>query len=445
MSARMVITARQFATKIDVIEAEAELDNVCPGCLKQYPDSKFHSCTLCIKCCDCRACRGCGELLTLSGCTACGLCRTCCKCWACVNCNAPHTHRTAVCDLCGRGKPDVGCGCCRHNRVSGGVGHCSASVNLDRYRATEARYKTRNQSTRLVAAEMEICGVRDRTNAPRITEALQNWHGAIVGDGSLPAGGFEINTHPASGDFWLAQIEDICEALMQARAFVGPEAGCHTHVDAQDLGYLGLSRLLRLCACTEAAMMQMIPVFRRTSTYCAYWTPNYLYRIHGADEDLTDEQNDRKRMVTHRRAILGCLYGDHRKEKVAAVRRSKGAGPRYRAVNVHSWFYRGTIEFRMPIGTIYATNVINWGLMLANLVDLAVYRSQDEIVAITKDVEKLIKDESYYNKSLMNSPKLIEPSIALLKQLAPTPEVKDWIAERIQWAKRFTTSYEESY
>lgn len=273
---------------------------------------------------------------------------------------------------------------------------------------------------------------------------LKAWSASIVHDGSLPGGGFEINTHPAAGNFFVEQINDICAALCKAKAHVTSEAGCHTHVDARDLGYLGLARLLRMVSCTEAAMFQMIPLSRRTSTFCAYWAPHYLGKIHQADTQMRSETNERKRIVAYRRAILEPLYGSVHKEKVSTVRRTKQGGQRYRATNVHSWCHRGTIEFRMPTGTIYPQNIINWGLLLGNLVDLASYRSDDEIKHLTADVEKIIRVENLYSVEYLQVPsKLIEASIVLLKGLAPSDEVRDWITERIKWASQITRFREE--
>lgn len=446
MSARLVISSRMMPVKAAVVPVETDIATVCSGCLKPVGQDYLHCCTFCLDCCDCKTCRTCGSLLVLNGCGACGLCRDCCTCWACRHCNAPHSHKSMLCTRCGYGMRDMGCGCCQHGSTRRSVEHFRCPINLNRYRAIKSEHRTLNPSQRLVAAEMEICGVTQKHG--RVGDTVRSWQGAIVGDGSLPDGGFEINTHPASGDFWLAQIKDICSALQDAKAYVNSRAGCHTHVDAQDLGYLGLSRLLRLCACVEAGMTQMLPPFRRNGRYCQYWAPNYLASIHQADVALLDEPNERKKIVRYRKAILEKLYGSAHKDKVASARRTKTGGERYRAINVHSWFYRGTIEFRMPLGTVFPDNVINWGLLLANLVDLAAFRTQDEIIEITGPVEKAIRDGKLYSTSLSSlTPKFFEQSIELLKGLAPTSTVKDWITERIKWASKNQTSdmFVESY
>lgn len=444
---RVVVSKRNTASTVIVTPEEVPLELVCPACQKAKQEDQMHFCTYCVGCCDCRVCRACGNLLVLEACTACGLCRDCCRCYACRRCRTPHTHRSQLCTLCGNGLRERGCGCCQHGRGSEGrsIEHFRIDVNLARYKATSDEHTKKNQSRRLVAAEMEICGAHSPVSD--VMSTVRAWHGSVVHDGSLPSGGFEINLHPASGDFWLAQVYDVCNALQQNKCFVTNAAGCHTHVDAQDLGYLGLARLMRLVACTEAAMFCMIPHYRRNSSYCGFWAQNYLAHIHNADDVAKDATNERKKIVAYRRAILNPLYGSNKKDTVAGARRSKGNGNRYRATNVHSWFYRGTIEFRMPPGTIYPDNVINWGLMLANLVDLAAYRTHDEIVALTGEMEQHIKKTNRYSVPWNElDTKTKEMSVALLKSLSPTEVVRDWVTERIKWANKLGTgALNESY
>lgn len=444
MSIKLTVVKKPYPTIIKLVEVEDEdvpVDELCSGCLTR--NSKPHVCGMCYNCCNCLMCRECHELVTLSTCTACNLCRNCCKCYACTQCGAPHTHASTLCNRCGGGLSGSGCGCCIHQNRSENPIYFKSTVNLAQYNATSPKELGLNPSSRLISAEMEICGTTADTKP--LIQLLKAWKCSVVSDGSLPSGGFEINTHPASGDYFIAQINDICKGLKEAKAFVDYHAGCHTHVDARDLGYLGIARAMRLIACIEPALFMMIPGPRRTSSFCNLWATNYLKAIHSADCSVEGISDKRKQTIEYRNAITKTLYGKTDTGVVQEVRQSKGHSMRYRAVNLHSWFYRGTIEFRMPPGTIYESNVINWGLLLANIVDLAATRSLEEILQLTRPVERYICDHGMYGRTIGNiTPKQFDMSIELLKIVAPSKEVREWIVERIALMKRNYT-HKENY
>lgn len=426
--------------------SKVNISDVCATCLNSVGDSNIHMCGDCLSCCRCTVCGECQEPILLSECTACRLCVKCCRCFICASCKAPHTHKAQMCNLCGRGSATTGCGCCSHQTTV--VKHTRRTVNLAKYVATTKKHLTTNKSKRLIAAEVEICGLSGLSTLP-LNTTLEKWGCSVVSDGSLPTGGFEINTHPASGDFYTAQIQDIQNALVATKAHVDYRAGCHIHIDTRDFGYTGIARLLRIFACIEAGLFQITPIFRRQSSMCEYWSPQYLRHIHMAESELNEATPDsRKETVAYRRELLDALYKGHSKSTVIDQRRSKSSAMRYRGINLHSWFHRGTIECRIPVGTIYACNIINWGLLLVNIVDVAMSRTMTEVKDIVQSVEKTYTNTCVYDTkyaSLTEDYK--QESLELLKNLAPSEEVRDWIIERVQWAKRFpsTTDYKERF
>lgn len=446
MSIQIVPLKSKSTAMLHVVSlAPVNISLICPSCLSETTTP--HACGTCLQCCTCELCSGCFNVIVEEQCTACNLCQGCCKCYACSRCGAAHTHKTALCTSCGGGVSGAnGCGCCIHQ--SGRSAErllFKQPVNLDKYKATLVEHLQKNPSTRLIAAELEICGIHG--NATALATYLKSWGCSVVGDGSLPSGGFEINTHPASGDFFLAQISDICQGLKLSKAWVDQRAGAHTHIDAHDLGYLGISRVMRLVACLEPAFFMLIPEARRKSQYCGFYTPKYLQAIHNADA-LTAEfpPNDRRRIVKYRDAITQTLYGSTGMATVQDARTSKGGGNRYRAVNLHSWFYRGTLEFRMPPGTIYESNIVNWGLMLANIVEIGATYEHRKLLDVTREVEQAItKNGMYITNWSLFSPRITEMSIELLKTLAPNLVVKDWITERVKLMKQNNLPSLEAY
>ena len=124
-----------------------------------------------------------------------------------------------------------------------------------------------------------------------------------------------------------------------------------------------------------------------------------------------------------KQSILTACYGHHNPDDVRRHRRSKGQGQgfRYRNLNLHSWFYRHTLEWRMPDGTINAPTIINWGVLLAGLMDTASCLTEKEIVGMIKETVQPTRD---VNRTLIGS-------MTILERLASTEPVRHWVRERI--------------
>lgn len=309
-------------------------------------------------------------------------------------------------------------------------------INLNRYTIA---------GKRLVAAEIEVCGFNrfTTTNIKAMRDVLNAWHASAVGDGSLPSGGVEINTHPAAGNKWHAQIIDIMRATHTAGVWVNSSAGCHIHVDCRDLGYLEMAKTIRLLACVEPALYLMLPRLRTENRYCHFWALNYLRALQAAEGQMNPEMTERKVVLTYRKELLNAVYGFTSKRQVDSVKANKGHDSRYRGLNLHSYLYRGTLELRMPPGTIYPENIINWGDLLAAIVDYGVKESMVEIIKLCKRVEEPVMKGQLYKKiftEIVHETDLCDVSTKLLLKLAPTELVKDWIIERQKWGKKLTNA-----
>lgn len=392
------------------------------GCIGCFSDELLHTCGHCCSCCVCTTCVQCLSLLKERVCGQCHKCKSCCVCIFCSKCEALINGN--ICSMCN------GCShCCTLNSQNHTtINQYRNTVLLDRYLPTEGEL-TGNASPRLLAAEIEVCGTtRSMPGNKAINTVIHNWCASIVHDGSLPSGGFEINTHPAGGDYWAKQCREIYTALGQAKAFFDSRAGCHIHVDARDLGYCNVANLLQMYYYLEPALYQLIAKERRDNTYCVKCATAYEEALALVRPKMAKASETRK-MILYRHAILGSLYLT--KTEVNATKNipkgflnglkgSKNAGPRYRGLNLHSWIHRGTIEFRFPGHQPSAFDLINMGSLLANLIDLS-KRSEADIQALIKDTKK----EFSLNPLLA--------SIALLTETAPSKVIVDWIKERIKF------------
>jgi hypothetical protein len=295
------------------------------------------------------------------------------------------------------------------------------AINLARYAATTPMELVQCSTKRLMSAEVEICGYEDSTRV--LKEVLKLWNCSVVHDGSLPTGGFEINMHPASGDYWHAQCANIEEGLAEAKAFVDNQAGCHTHIDCRDCSYTDIAKVLLLYGPIEKYLFSMIPSNRRTNNHCIRYGDVYSNDLHQSFMHFSLPMFKAKPIQTTdeicKVAIIRALYGyAHPQLELNRLKRSKSFNGRYRAINMHSFIHRGTIEFRFPPGTVRSINIRNWGILLAHLVDTARALPLSTIILSMRgrtDTEK-------------------ETQVLELLKVGMDTQLQAWMKERQTWA-----------
>lgn len=424
---------------IHITEAESNNDGVLctiiagqksggkPVCMEcSSPSNMLHACGHCQTCCMCIPCSKCMVVQVSQYCNLCNACDACCTCTVCLSCGLVTNGK--LCDVC------RGCSnCC--NRRHNGIIFVQASVDLERYVPTDKQL-TMNGSPRLLSAEVETCGYSSE-KVSALNSMLTKWNCSVVHDGSLPDRGFEINTHPAGGDLWMQMCTELYQSMTMAKVSFNSSAGCHIHVDARDLGYIQIANLLRMYYYAELGMYRLIAKERRENRFCAPCGLGYMTAITRVKQAANQAPDDTTRALIYRQAVMNELYKNKAnlnkavpKSFVASMRRSKGNGPRYRGLNLHSWIYRGTIEFRFPGHQPSALDLQMLGCMLANFLDLA-KRSEAQVASLTKDVEKEFTTKGPNGVS----------SLAFLRSLSPTPQVDDWITERAKFYNNLSTAF----
>lgn len=229
-----------------------------------------------------------------------------------------------------------------------------------------------NTSKRFIGCELEVDKLKRPINQNILCKKINRqvnynnaklWDaGAIaVSDGSLGAGGFEVCTFPANGDAFLNQIQTITEVLNSQRAYVNSTCGMHIHVDASDYTAKDVCNFMKVYCLIENAIFSTLPKSRRNNTYCKRITLqkdtlNFLFT---------------KGVKSSSAATLAAYdRNNYSHRQLEELKRCKKPGSRYKAVNLSSWFYQGTIEFRMFSGTTCSQKIINWCSFWANLLSL---------------------------------------------------------------------------
>jgi hypothetical protein len=225
---------------------------------------------------------------------------------------------------------------------------------------------------RHISCEIEV----DETgcsDSDALQRTINEWRDSVVEDGSLNQGGFEINTQPTSGDRFHEHLTEICDGLSRLNADCTAKCGLHVHVDSRDLSYYDLRRVTLLYAKVEQALFMLCDPLRLNGGYSAV-CGQQLY-----------PENTNPRL--YRREIFSKVYcppsgGVPRKGLVdlKSSRRDKhGAHNRYRALNLHSHFHRGSVEFRHHEGTVNFEDIYNWALICAYVVDYSYRHTEQDI------------------------------------------------------------------
>lgn len=394
----------------DIEEATA---NVCESCERIFDDcecvtcpacdARFASSNICAtcrectdECCDCYCCNGCDERRDEARsprCYECENCDACCDCLFCEGCDARHRSEGASwCEECDRCTETCNC-----ESESTPVEFFHNPLHFHHARPSAF---ARTKSRRFISCELEVAEI-DRDE--QTSDAVRRWCGSIVHDGSLPNTGFEINTAPANGDAFINQIEDISAALRDDGARVTHACGLHVHIDARDFTYWDVRRLVLLYAEIETALFAMMPLARRASHYCQ--PCGQLYACAVREHALPK---------LYKSKLIKSVYGEAASRP---ARRDKYSAARYHALNLHSWFYRGTVECRLHTGTINARKIICWSKLWASLLDAAMHFTE-------RDITKRILNHT------PDAPDTSDAPLMRLLELAPDAETRDYIAER---------------
>lgn len=159
---------------------------------------------------------------------------------------------------------------------------------------------------------------------------------AAVSDGSLSDGGREYVSRPVYGQQAIDSVRSMCAALRDGDCHVNVTCGYHLHIDASQADESRVARFVQIAKRLENWAFATQPKSRQTSNYCDK-LPSLAM---SANRDNLEE--------------IAYFHGD------PARKDQKYNAARYSWVNLHSWYFRGTIEIRCHAGTIVCAKVLNW-------------------------------------------------------------------------------------
>lgn len=296
-------------------------------------------------------------------------------------------------------------------------------------------------------------------------------------DGTLTKGGEELVVQPASGDLLLQYLTTLIGLHENYPPKVDQSCGFHVHVQSQDFTMLDLRRLIAMwCRCERDIFGTLVLAERRKGRddghhYCRpmavdegqrfeswQFTPADVTRLMRkrmleVTEHSTSSPDDRvqsflmkklyeimwtvgpvKRVImpstddpkfaqkyVEFKAYQTATYREQTAknmfERIKAYKRTNGGagGCRYASMNVHSHFFRGTIEFRLKEGTLDPAEIIFWPLFCGWFVEAATRLRDDEVMAISSlaDWVKTMRENCIAQPSVLD---WVEEKLAQLKE-----------------------------
>ena len=272
----------------------------------------------------------------------------------------------------------------------------------------------------------------------------QEWHWEH--DGTLTHGGQELVLSPECGDGFIRRTAKLIDHIHTYKPAVDKTCGFHVHAQASDVEWFDLRRLIAIwCRIEHQLYGTVVEANRRGNRYCMplainapseqrehwqflpsdvvammrkrltytknssgvpvecgthkikRWLVKKLYDIEFTEHaecpvvprvtSTEYERFSREQRLEYQRAQSGreaFMMAANKFDRVKTNKRTNNGhgGCRYASLNIHSYFHRGTIEFRLKEGTLDPTELIFWPLFCGWIVESAVRLRDEEVRSI---------------------------------------------------------------
>jgi hypothetical protein len=187
----------------------------------------------------------------------------------------------------------------------------------------------------------------------------------VTSDGSLRNGSEMVSPPMTIGDF--AQVEQVLRQLRNADAKTSERCSIHIHVDGSGFDLESIKRLVKNTRAYEPWIYQIARGGDgehrggRNGNHYRFCKPiEEVHRSGETDYDRLVKANNFKR-------FWEVWYGRPRQE-LPGIFSCRYNPTRYRGLNLHSFNYRGTIEFRYFDGTLNPADIKAWVTLCLRLV-----------------------------------------------------------------------------
>jgi hypothetical protein len=252
-----------------------------------------------------------------------------------------------------------------------------------------------------------------------------------VHDGTITSGGAELVCNPVVGDGYVKLIDHVIDQIEANGVKADKTCGFHVHCQSTDLGWFGLRRALLLWNRIEGDVFRYFTqADRQRNRYCQpmnivneadrrecwqfspeslvkmmrpryhsedsikRWLLKHLYGLEIPKEvipmpvepspGLAPNEYNKQYTIWRKKYSewQKLMQGVNTFEKLKKNKRTETNGCRYAAFNVHSHFYRGTIEFRLKEGTTNYDEIVFWPLVCGWIVESVMNLTDVEVGSI---------------------------------------------------------------
>lgn len=190
----------------------------------------------------------------------------------------------------------------------------------------------------------------------------------ITGDGSLHDKGIEIQTPPATYDKLEKFVVETTKVL-KYNGYKGTMAcGLHLHFDARDImnDHIKIIQVIKTFYAIEDIIYSMLPPSRWGTHFCQQLSKNYLYDNFKKQMKKNDAEKE--------------IYKATNMKDISRRKNHKYDASRYYGLNIHSIFFRGTIELRYHSGTVEDWKILNWIDITSRIVDYAINTYDEKVI-----------------------------------------------------------------
>lgn len=365
--------------------------------------------------------------LNQPACSMCHRCNECCICTNCEECGSKHIY--AACGNCNHCRRSGLCECTRR------AGECSMNALISQSRRARLSLQPPRASTvELELADYKIPSQLGKRLPGFTCQVKYDRDGTIRGDNPV-----ELILGPILG----SHLKDVIlkewgHWRSVANPVVNSTCGMHVHVDAKHFDNFAMRRLLTLYRVMEPTFYSLVAASRKSNKNCKPISESRWSWYNRAWE-WTSSGRIKEMLLfgTYEPDVLG-LWGPEMEiqgvarillkfgQRYAAHRGNNGVVPqRYCGLNVHSWFYRGTVEFRHHEGCENPQRIYSWMEWCRWFVELA-QRLKDHEVQSIKRPEDFIEGKWERVYGTLELPQHIRTYIAAGR----APEIAVWEAAR---------------
>lgn len=255
------------------------------------------------------------------------------------------------------------------------------NINIGQRKAVSKTF-IKNPNKGYVGVEIEcLNSYRDANSF--ILKELKEFRFSQGKDASLNYGGVEFRSVPMNGDLLFNSIEEFGKALNKKRYEVDSTCGLHIHLEVkQDIEHL--KKLYLFYLRFEDMFFNMLPKSRRSKHYCARFKEYYKDT---PEEIMEVETLNRFKEMLYETKYYSREIRSHENDK------------RYCWANLHSMFYRGTLEIRSHSGTINSSKIINWIMIHQRVLEFLDEKSLEDIGKIKVTKKSFLE---IFNKPVQN-------------------------------------------